>query len=58
MARDDRADIGMDLAALHQETLAQWIIRFHRERGQPEPTEVEVAELIRLNDIDEASAHQ
>lgn len=46
------------LAFLHRETLAEWFLRFCRERGLPEPSEAEIAELIRLGKIDERDGHQ
>ncbi len=46
------------IAALQTETLTEWIVRFHAERGLPAPGDAEIAELLRLNALDERTAHQ
>lgn len=46
------------LAFLHGESLEDWTRRFMRERDMREPAEREIAEIIRLGDIDFKSGHQ
>lgn len=46
------------LADLHRESLREWTIRFHRERGLPVPDDKELEELIKLSEQDINSAHQ
>ena len=43
---------------LARETIEEWTLRFHRERGLPEPTPAELVEIIALGKIDEETAHQ
>jgi hypothetical protein len=43
---------------LARESVAEWTLRFHRERGLPEPSPAQLADIIELGRQDEATAHQ
>ena len=46
------------IASLARETIEDWTLRFHRERGLPEPDDAELRVLIALGREDERSGHQ
>ena len=46
------------MGRLAAETLEQWTIRFHKERGMPVPDAKALAELMRLNGEDERNVRQ
>ena len=45
-------------AFLARETVEEWTMRFHRERGLPEPDDAELRVLIALGREDERSGRQ
>ena len=42
---------------LARESIEEWTLRFHRERGLPEPTPAQLAKIIELGRQDEATPH-
>ena len=56
-ARDPHA-LARRIGFLARESVAEWTLRFHRERGLPEQSPAQLADIIELGRQDEATAHQ
>lgn len=54
----DDKEISERVGFLAKETIEQWTLRFHRERGLPEPSPEELKKIIALGYDDEKRAHQ